>query len=195
VLGFYFKAHPILKYSEMMARLNAFTASGLKSASPESRVNIFGIPSSVKVITTKDRHEMAFITLEDLTGSVEAVVFPSVYEKYSAYLNEKRVVVVNGRLDGEKILADSICLPEEFTKEAVLGLHILLNNPVSEDKLLRLRDLFIQNKGKCSVYIHTRELEHKKRVVRASSILLVDPGEELLALLRDENLVEKAWVS
>jgi len=195
VLGFFFKAHPILKYNEMIARVHALSAAGLKSASPESRVSLFGIPSSVKVITTKDRHKMAFVTLEDLTGSVEVVVFPSVYEKYSDYLEEKGVVVVSGRLDGEKVLADTICMPEELAKEAASGLHLLLNDPVSEDKLLRLRDLLIQNKGKCSVYIHTRELEYKKRAIRASSFLLVDPGEELLSLLRNEKLVEKAWVS
>jgi len=195
VLGFYFKAHPILKYSDIIARVNALTVSELKTTSSESRVSVFGIPSSVKVITTKDRHEMAFVTLEDLTGSVEVVIFPSVYEKFGACLGEKGVIVITGRLDGEKILADDICLPEELAKETVSGLHILLNDPVSEEKLLRLRDLFIQNKGKCSVYIHTRELENSKRAVKASSFLLVNPGEKLLALLMEEKLVEKAWVS
>jgi len=138
---------------------------------------------------------MAFLTIQDLTGTMEVVVFPSVYEKYEPYLREKTVIAITGRLNGEKILADRISYPEEFVKEAVSQMHILIADPLDEEKLLKLRDIFIQNKGRCNLYIHTSELEQRRKAVRASTFLLVEPKEELLTRLKEENLVERVWVS
>jgi len=194
-LGFYFLAHPLLKYDGMIKRFGAVTIGELKEIPSDSRVSIFGVLSSSKVITTRDSKEMAFITLDDMTGSLEIVVFPSVFEKYGAYLEEKRVIVVTGKINGDKVLADRLLYPEEAEKEAQSGIHILLNNPLNEEKLMRLRDLLIQNRGKCSIFIHTPELDSSKRAIKASSFLLVEPKESLLAQLKQENLIEKAWVT
>ena len=194
-LGFYFKAHPIIKYSQMAEQHGAVSISELKDIPADSAVTIFGIIISLKKILTKDNKEMAFLTVEDLTGNLEAVVFPGVFEKYSKYLEGKNIVVISGRVNGEKILADKIMYPEEFVKEAVSQMHVLLRNPVDEDKLLKLRDIFIQNKGRCNVFIHTPELEKNQKAVRASEFLLVEPGKELFSLLKREKLVERVWVS
>jgi DNA polymerase-3 subunit alpha len=195
VLGFYFKAHPILKYSALVERFSAPRIGELKEIPGETKVSIFGILSSIKVITTRDNKEMAFVSLEDQTGTIEAVVFPSVYEKYRQYFNEKKVVVVTGKINGDKVLADRFLYPEEVEKESITGLHILIEKPVHEDKLMRLRDIFIQHRGRCSVFIHTPELEGIGRSIKASSFLLVDPKEDLLLQLKEEDLVQKAWIA
>jgi DNA polymerase-3 subunit alpha len=195
VLGFYFKAHPILKYSALVEKFGAVKIGELREIPGESKVSIFGILSSSKVITTRDNKEMAFVSLEDQTGTIEVVVFPSVYEKYNQYLNEKKVVVIIGKINGDKVLADRFLYPEEVEKESFTGLHILIEKPVHEDKLMRLRDIFIQHRGKCSVFIHTPELEGAGRSIKASSFLLVDPKEDLLLQLKEENLVQKAWIA
>jgi DNA polymerase-3 subunit alpha len=194
-LGFYFKAHPLLEYGDMMGRIGAITIRELKEIPAETTVSVFGVVSSSKVITTRDHKEMAFVTLEDLTGSLEIVVFPSVYERCGSHLDGKQVIVITGRINGDKVVAEKILSPDEALKEAHTGMHILLNDPVSEEKLLRLRDLFIQNRGNCSIYIHTRELESHHRAIKASTFLLVEPNEDLLAQIREENLVDKAWVT
>ena len=194
-LGFYFKSHPLLKYGDMVRRIGALSILELKDIPSETKVSIFGVISSIKPITTRANKEMAFVTLEDLTGTLEVVVFPSVYEQYSTYLDGKQVIVAIGRLNGDKVIADRLLYPEEALKESHTGIHILLNNPVDEDALIRLRDLFIQNKGSCNIYIHTSELESSRKAIRASTFLLVDPSEELFTQIQKENLVEKAWVT
>lgn len=194
-LGFYFKAHPLLKFGDMIKRTGALSILELKDIPSETQVSIFGVIALTKVITTRGNKEMAFVTLEDLTGSLEIVVFPSVYEHYSSYLDGKQVIVVTGRINGDKVIADRIQYPAEAEKESHTGIHILLNNPVDEDALIRLRDLFIQNKGKCNIFLHTSELESSQRAIKASTFLLVEPSEELLTQMRKENLVEKAWVT
>lgn len=193
-MGFYFKAHPLLKFKEMMSRFGAYEIFELKELPSEITISIMGVINSSKRITTKDKKEMAFFTLADLTGTIEVVVFPSVFEKCGSYLDEMGVVVVTGRLNGEKIFADRILYPEEFEKEAVTQVHILLINPVDEEKLLRLRDIFIQNKGRCNVYLHTSELDREDKVIKASTFLLVEPNESFVSQLKREKLAKKVWV-
>jgi DNA polymerase-3 subunit alpha len=194
-LGFYFKAHPLLKYRDEAKRIGAVTIGELKDIPSESKVSLLGVLSSSKVINTRDRKEMAFVTLEDLTGSLEIVVFPSVYEKCSTYLEQNRVVAVTGRINGDKVIADRLLYPEEAVREARTGMHLLLKSHISDEKLMRLRDLLIQNRGRCNIFIHTPELSSSRRAIRASSFLLVEPNETLLNQLRDENLVERAWIT
>jgi DNA polymerase-3 subunit alpha len=97
-------------------------------------------------------------------------------------------------MNGEKILADSIHFPEELERESVSGLHVLLGEPIDEDKLIRLRDLCIRNRGRCNVFLHTNSLNENSRAVKASDFLLVEPDAGLLQQLKEEKLVEKAWV-
>jgi DNA polymerase-3 subunit alpha len=194
-LGFFFKAHPLLKYGGIVRRVGVLNILDLRDIPSETQVSICGVISSVKPITTRANKEMAFVTVEDLSGSVEVVVFPSVYEQCANYLDGKLVVVVTGRLNGDKVIADRMLYPEQALKESHTGIHILLNEPVEEDVLVRLRDLFIQNKGSCNIYIHTSELEHNAKAVKASTFLLVDPSEELFSQIEKENLAEKAWVT
>jgi len=194
-LGFYFKAHPVMKYIDLAEQYGAVSISELKDIPEESSVAIFGIIITLKKILTKDNKEMAFVTLQDLTGTLEVVVFPSVFEKYGSYLKGKHVIAASGRLSGEKILADKLLYPEEFVKETVSQMHILLKDPVDEEELMKLRDIFIQNKGRCNLFIHIPELEKEKKAVRASNFLLVEPKEELISRLKREKLVERVWVS
>ena len=98
-------------------------------------VTVGGIITAVRRKATKNNTMMAFVTLEDLYGSMELLVFPKIYSQYTGLLTEDSVVVVKGRLslredDTPKILPDSIftiegtdaelnefnCPPELFTR-------------------------------------------------------------------------------
>jgi len=194
-MGFYFKAHPLLKYTDMIEKYQCINISELKGLVPESTVNIFVIVVSSKKITTKNNKQMAFLRVEDLTGIIEVVVFPGVYEKFNRYLQSNKVIFLVGKSNGEKIIADKIMFPEELDKFKASQLHIKMGSEISEEKLLRLRDLFIQNKGSCNIYIHVLELEKNNMSIKASPFLLVEPKKELISKLKEEELVEKVWVS
>jgi DNA polymerase-3 subunit alpha len=194
-MGFHFKAHPVTKFEKLALRYGAVKISELKDIPSESTVTVFGVIVSSKKIITKDAKEMAFLTLGDLSGNFEVVVFPSVFERYSSYVDGNDVVVISGRLSGEKIFADKIKSPEEFAKGAVSQIHVLLKDPMDEKKLLKLRDIFIENKGTCNIFLHIPELEKTQKAVKASTFLLVEPKQELFSKLKNEELVERVWVS
>jgi len=194
-MGFYFKAHPVLKYREKFKQCGAITISRLKDFPSESQVVIFAVIVSTKRIVTKEGKEMAFLIISDDTGSVEVVVFQDLFEKSSNYLEGKEVIAVAGRVNGEKIIADRICFPDEYKRESASNVHVFLEDSIDEEKLIRLRDVFIRYHGKCPLYIHTTELEKKKKVIKASTFLLIDPQEELFNKIKEEKLVGKVWLS
>lgn len=80
-----------------------------------------------KLKITKQNDTMAFITLEDMTGSMEMLVFPKVLALYSALLREGEAVAVTGRLstredEEPKLICEKVARPEElFTPEEAAG--------------------------------------------------------------------------
>ena len=192
-LGFYLKAHPVAKYNRLYQN-GILKIEDVLSKGEYTNLSIMGVISSIKKITTKDKKEMAFITVEDITGSIDVVVFPSVFEGYRTNLENLEVVVIKGKYDGEKVFADEIVDPDGFEKQDANQIHLLLNGNMDEERLVYLRDILIKHRGKCNVYIHLPELEQKRKSIKVSTFLLVSPDENLIDELKRESLVEKVWV-
>ena len=76
------------------------------------KVIIAGVVSWIRPHTTKNGKPMAFVTLEDLRGSVEVLVFPSLYENTRELWQEEKILVVKGRVDtmgrGAKVICESV---------------------------------------------------------------------------------------
>ena len=117
IAGMYLSGHPMDDYSEFAAAIRADkTGAILRNEGGKYRdgakVTLVGIISRVKNQITKSEKLMAFITLDDRFGTMETVVFPNVYEKFGAYLNEGNAVVMRGTLNFKeneepKLLCDS----------------------------------------------------------------------------------------
>jgi len=95
LLGFYVSSHPLdnLAASEISKKLN--TIEDLKNQ-PSCEANLAAVVTSTNEITTKKRQKMAFVVLEDLTGSIEAVCFPKMYERTKSLLDESLPLKVQG---------------------------------------------------------------------------------------------------
>lgn len=110
VLGIYVSGHPLQEYEEIWKKtITATTADFLwdeetKSVAVEDgkRVVIGGLVSEKKVKYTRNDKIMAFLTVEDLAGSVEVIVFPKTYEQYAPILKEDAKVFIRGRVSLEE---------------------------------------------------------------------------------------------
>ena len=132
--GLYLSGHPMDAYREQVKRLRApaigtiledFTQEGgPRKFADEQRVTIAGVVTSSKTKTTKNNSLMAYVTVEDDTGSMELLCFSRTLDSCGAYLRENQAVVVKGRLSvrdekAPQILCDSAyplgeaALPEE----------------------------------------------------------------------------------
>ena len=118
VLGVYLSGHPLEEYADALHKnVTAVTTdlmpdeeTGKTRVYDGQKVIVGGMITHKTVKTTKKNTLMAFITLEDLVGSVEILVFPKDYEKYRAILNEEEKIYVRGRVSvGEDEQAKLIC--------------------------------------------------------------------------------------
>ena len=110
VLGGYLSGHPLEEDEALWRRTISATArdfypdeeeDGAKQLRHDSRQIIGGLISDKKIKYTKTNKVMSFITLEDLTGSVEVLVFPKVYDLFSSILMPDEKVFIEGRVSSE----------------------------------------------------------------------------------------------
>src|SRR5207245_11761292 len=74
-LGFYITGHPLTQYAKELARY-ARPCGKVQEARPQDKVTVAGVVASMRERSLKDGRRMAFVTLEDLSGSVEVICFP-----------------------------------------------------------------------------------------------------------------------
>jgi DNA polymerase-3 subunit alpha len=102
-LGFLITGHPLDRYIDDIKRLRNTDIASMVEMAEGSEVRICGIVSAFKEITTKKGDRMGFVTIEDLTGSVEITVFSDIYATTSALLKSDDPLLVVGKLEkGEK---------------------------------------------------------------------------------------------
>ena len=109
VLGIYLSGHPMEEYEEQWRKGISKTTQdfqfdeelGFSRVSDGAAEIIGGIIASKTIKYTKNNKTMCFLTIEDIMGSVEVVVFPRDYERYHQYLEVENVVFVKGRVSEE----------------------------------------------------------------------------------------------
>ena len=188
-IGIYVSGHPMEEYRELWeknvtAKTSDFVVDedGKTVVEDNSNVVIGGMITSKKVKTTKTNQLMAFITIEDLVGTVEVLVFPKIYEKNRPAFTEENKVFVRGRASiGDDPVGKLICeevipftdIPNElwlqFENQAFYESHI-------DDVMAALRD----SDGKDRVIMYLKE-ERKMR--RLSENWAVLAGPDLLGRL------------
>ena len=118
VLGIYLSGHPLENYRGMMEKtISAKTSdfqqdeeTNLPKVMDGQKVIIGGMITDKTIKYTKNNKVMAFLTVEDLVGTVEVVVFPRDYEKSQQFLNEEGRVFIQGRVSAEDDRASKLIL-------------------------------------------------------------------------------------
>lgn len=130
VLGVYVSGHPMEEYEELWKKSISATTmdfqpgeeTGRSKVRDGSKEIIGGLIVNKTIKYTKNNKVMAFLTIEDLLGTVEVVIFPKDYEKNKLYLEEDSKVFVKGRVSEEderasKLICESIVPFREIKKE------------------------------------------------------------------------------
>ena len=130
VLGIYLSGHPLERYRNIMEKMiSAKTTdfqpdeeSGIPKVYDGQKVIIGGMITEKTIKYTRNNKVMAFLTVEDLLGTVEIVVFPRDYEKWQAMLNEDARVFVQGRVNAEddkpsKLILEKVRAFEDMPQE------------------------------------------------------------------------------
>lgn len=197
-LGFYLSGHPLDRYRKEMEAFTSHKLQDLEEASDEEGLTAGGIITSVKTIADRKGKPMAFMTIEDFSAGVEAVVFSEQYQKYRQFIAPDSVVLVKGKTstrEGEKakILVSEIIPLAGTSKRSTATLHISLSTADLDEKAVdRLKAILVENPGGCDVCLHLKVRDGKTVKIRPKRIK-VDPTPELLDRVRE--LVGKERVS
>lgn len=199
VLGIYVSGHPLDEVRALWEK-NITATAGDFYLDPDTnvvmmqdgkKVTIGGIIVDKTIKYTKNNKAMAFITVEDLLGSVEVIIFPKDYEKYSKYLVEDAKVFVTGRASIEedkngKIIMESMKSFNEISKK------LWVRFPDKDTYLARsaeLEEAISGSDGKDHVWIYLEKERGMKDLgaamgVNADSVLL----ERLKGLFGEANI-------
>jgi DNA polymerase-3 subunit alpha len=112
LLGLYLSGHPLTPYLPLIQRQITHYSAELHDTEQKQVVCIAGLVKRCRRIITKKEEPMGFVTIEDLEGSVEVIIFPRVWQTVENFMREGEVLVVQGKVQIEdedvKILADRV---------------------------------------------------------------------------------------
>ena len=110
LLGLYVSDHPISDYKEFFEKM-ATPISALDNSMVGRNIKLGGVITKVQKIVTKRKQNMAFVTIEDLRGRIELLVFPNVLENTGLIWQEEKIILVDGKLsdkdDSFKLIVDN----------------------------------------------------------------------------------------
>ena len=196
--GFYVSSHPLSKYEKTLKNYATAATDTLNEFRDQSEVTMGGIIDSLKEIVTKKGDKMVFVTLQDLSGSCEVVVFPSIYQTEAPLLTQDSMIFVRGKINARdeapKVLADEIVPLEEVPKRFTRLVSIdLLTAGLDPNMLTDIQKILQRHKGKTPVYLSFRDAEGKTSVIDSGDDLRVEAGDPLfleLEKLVGENCVK-----
>ncbi len=199
VLGIYVSGHPLEAYENRIKK-NATVNSndfGIDEETNHPRVEdgsietIGGMITAKTVKTTRTNSMMAFITLEDLFGSVEVILFPRDYEKYKTMLEPEQKIFVRGRVAVEeekaaKLICQEIISFDGIPQEVWIKYPNLESFQRDEQSLYRLLE---QWDGNDSVVIFCEAEKCVKKLPKSRNIKA--DGEviqQLISVYKEENV-------
>lgn len=165
-LGFYLTGHPLDEYRGLYRRYRFDDAAAI--AAEESRysdrqqVRLMGLAAGRKTMNTKSGQMMAFFTLEDRSGSVEVVLFPTVYRSCQDLLRKEEPLVVEGRVSSRedepsKVLADRLIDLSAFRKDHPAGTLFLRFNSSADRRIPAVLKLLADYPGETPVRLYFTE--------------------------------------
>ena len=157
--GFYFTQHPLKSYEHLISRITHYDTQNIKDTDISGDIDIVGVVNGYREIVTKRGDKMAYITLEDTKGIVEAIIFPDLLSKHISSLKDDKPLVINGAVekteDGTaKIRAKNIRLLQDITYEMEKIIKIKIDCELfPKNGLKKLKDILFSLKGKSKVSI------------------------------------------
>lgn len=159
-LGFYITGHPLSRYGKQLPLVVSADSSRLQEKADKETVTVAGIVSNIREATTKKKEIMAYVTIEDLQGSINAIFFPEAYKAGYDLLHGDEPIIVKGNLDiGEesvKLMASEVALLQSILETTIKrSVHFYLETgSYSEDYIYNIKRLSSIFKGTDDGFIH-----------------------------------------
>lgn len=159
VIGFYMSEHPLRKYEIDYKSFTTVHLGETEQLESLDSVRVGGVIRDLKTKMDKSNKNMAFFTLDDFTGSCEAIMFSKTYDKFQKLVGEEECIFIVGRTessgDSIKLQIEEAYSPEEIRGKLMRSVKVYLDSEKHDQETISaLKIIFENNSGSVPVYIH-----------------------------------------
>ncbi|HYA92910.1 MAG TPA: DNA polymerase III subunit alpha [Thermodesulfobacteriota bacterium] len=197
-IGFYISRHPLSRYEDEIKKYTNLDTAALPKLQNGAEVKVCGLVSALKEIVTKKGDRMGFLTLEDMKGFVEVILFPEVFKAALPCLRGGDPLLVSGTLDLSeehiKIKGTEVHSLLEVTSSRERPFHLRIPlSLLASSQLADLKKIILANRGSSKVLLHFMGGANQETIVALSDQYTVDPSWNLKAHL--QNLFKSSLIS
>ena len=196
-LGFYITGHPLDSFKDEINRFGVCQIQDLPASKDKAQVKIAGVVESLKIKRTKRNDKMAVIQMEDLTGSIEVVVFPDLFTSASPLLKGDDPLLITGTAEisesAAKVIAKEIVRLNDVRLSSAKAILVTLENAKTSRKTLEeLRDIVFKYPGRSRLLFKIEAPGGDPLMISAHGRFNVLPCRALLTEM-EELLGYQAW--
>ncbi len=165
-IGFYITGHPLARFEKEARRYAPNNTAQLKELPEGSEVTIVGVIRTKKITTTKKGDKMAYVTIEDLLGTVEVIVFPELFKSSEQLFEGDIPLLITGNVadkseKGSRLKSTRIASLLEVREKMTSRVDIRINAMgATQEDLAKLREVMQRHQGGTPVYLKIRMPQH-----------------------------------
>lgn len=194
MLGVYLTGHPLKRYTSIINVFSNISISEIENVAREGvSLCIGGILTEIKRTSTRKGERMAFGEIEDMTGRIKVLFYPRVYDSFSALIRKGSLLFVKGHIEKKEeltVIVDEVATLNTVKDKFFSSVEIDIKLPVQDEKLERLKEIFVKNRGACPLYINL--IKDGKKIKIKTGTYTINPDiefiEELKLILGESSL-------
>ncbi|MFH1147418.1 MAG: DNA polymerase III subunit alpha [Pseudomonadota bacterium] len=156
-LGFYITGHPLSIYDADLKRLGTINTLEMADCADGEEIVIAGITRAIKEINTK-KGRMAFLSLEDLYGVAEILIFAEPYRQCQDMIKSDQPLYITGKISKDeqtaKVIASEVTTFQKALSQSIEFLDIHISNSLSKEKMAGLKLILSEHTGGCPVFLN-----------------------------------------
>ena len=194
LMGVYVSGHPLDKYQKVMEQVTSMSISQVQQLTGDDQrdLTLAGLIAATKIHITKNGDKMCFATLEDLTGKIECVIFPKVYNdpQVQELMASNQPLLIQGRTNlGEeqrKFFPARFQRLKEGLDEKVSGVRVLVDlQKATPAAMNRFKEVLLRHRGTVPVHIIFEDAQRGKARMALGPDYLIGPTPALAAEINE----------
>lgn len=196
LLGMYLSEHPLSEFNHIWEKGEILPISSLSLSLVGQKVEVAGIVNKIQRAKTRNGLEMVFITLEDISGSIEAIVFPKILDRKPELIQKDKIVKIKGRVSekegGLKLIVDEIDSLQEFQKshKSYTGFYITLPPHSDKELLKQIKRIALEHPGRTPLYLRVIQNNEIKEFKTKSRVKICEPFLRKLITILGADKIE-----
>ncbi|MFC1883571.1 DNA polymerase III subunit alpha [Thermodesulfobacteriota bacterium] len=184
-LGFYITGHPLARFGEEIDFHTTCANQDISSQEDKSQIKIAGVVEKLKIKRTRKGDKMAVLSLEDMTGSVDVIVFPDLFTKSGYLLKGEEPLLILGSVEKgdsrSKVLAQELQSLQNVRQQSIKAVELnLVEENISKELLEDLIDITFKYPGECRLFFRVENKGGSEFLISAGDRFKILPCIEFL---------------